>query len=67
MGGGAALVDMDSDGDFDLYLVQSGSIVKPGAKDPSTGSTEIAAMAPSKMRPRAAAPTSPATEWRGRR
>jgi hypothetical protein len=35
MGGGAALIDMDGDGDLDLYLVQSGSIVKPSAKDPS--------------------------------
>jgi hypothetical protein len=35
MGGGAALFDMDSDGDLDLYLVQSGSILEKGAKDPS--------------------------------
>jgi len=35
MGGGAALFDMDGDGDLDLYLVQSGSVLNPGAKNPS--------------------------------
>ncbi|MGH9201560.1 MAG: FG-GAP repeat domain-containing protein, partial [Vicinamibacterales bacterium] len=34
MGGGVALFDMDGDGDLDLYLVQSGSVLKAGAKDP---------------------------------
>jgi len=35
MGGGAALFDMDADGDLDLYLVQSGSVLEGGKKDPS--------------------------------
>src|SRR5262245_63899191 len=35
MGGGAALFDMDGDGDLDLYLVQSGSVLESGAKEPS--------------------------------
>ncbi|NIM64272.1 MAG: hypothetical protein GTN89_08925, partial [Acidobacteria bacterium] len=30
IGGGAALFDMDGDGDLDAYLVQSGSLVDPG-------------------------------------
>lgn len=34
MGGGAALFDMDEDGDLDAYLVQSGSIGDPGTKKP---------------------------------
>ena len=32
MGGGAALFDMDGDGDLDAYLVQSGSIDEPSKK-----------------------------------
>ena len=30
MGGGAALFDMEGDGDLDVFLVQSGSLVRPG-------------------------------------
>jgi len=33
MGGGAALFDMDGDGDLDAYLVQSGSLDRPGSPD----------------------------------
>ena len=35
MGGGAALFDMDEDGDLDVYLVQSGSLVRPAGNQPS--------------------------------
>ena len=35
MGGGAALFDMDEDGDLDVYLVQSGSLVRPAGSQPS--------------------------------
>ncbi len=31
MGGGAALFDMDGDGDLDLFVVQSGSLYEPGS------------------------------------
>jgi len=31
LGGGAALLDVDDDGDLDAYLVQSGSLTDPGA------------------------------------
>jgi len=34
MGGGAALFDMDDDGDLDIYLVQSGSLIHPIASQP---------------------------------
>jgi hypothetical protein len=33
MGGGAALFDMDGDGDLDAYLVQSGSVAEPANKE----------------------------------
>ncbi len=32
MGGGAALIDIEDDGDLDLYLVQSGSVQSPGPR-----------------------------------
>lgn len=34
VGGGAALFDMDNDGDLDVYLVQSGSLIEPFEKQP---------------------------------
>jgi len=34
MGGGAALFDMDGDGDLDAYLVQSGSLLEPDSRQP---------------------------------
>jgi len=34
MGAGAALFDMDNDGDLDVYLVQSGSLLTPSVKAP---------------------------------
>jgi enediyne biosynthesis protein E4 len=37
MGGGVALFDMDNDGDLDLYLVQSGDLFAPSAKQTGTG------------------------------
>ena len=35
MGGGAALFDLDGDGDLDAYLVQSGSLLEPEASQPT--------------------------------
>ncbi|NIL99954.1 MAG: hypothetical protein GTO30_09955 [Acidobacteria bacterium] len=35
MGGGAALFDMDGDGDLDVYLVQSGSLIRAADEQPS--------------------------------
>ena len=34
MGGGAALFDMDGDGDLDVYLVNSGSLIDTPSKQP---------------------------------
>jgi len=39
MGGGAALFDMDDDGDLDAYLVQSGSLVERDAVDRTGGAS----------------------------
>ena len=42
MGGGAALFDMDGDGDLDAYLIHAGGVVvpreeRPGKAEPRSG------------------------------
>jgi len=34
---GAAVVDYDNDGDLDVFLVQSGSLSRPGTRDSGSG------------------------------